>query len=161
MRKHLILAAALFPALLTAQSTLTLSGPANVRPGQVAALALTLTAPVAPVGVQWTIAIPPALGAAVVSSSVADKTLHSEAGKSLLVGMNATPIAIGEVAKYSITILPTTTPGVYQVSLSGLIAADALGDEMPISSGAVYEVTVLTDAVLPPSEISVSIEEAL
>lgn len=161
MCKHLILAAAIFPALLAAQSTLTLSGPANVRPGQSATLALTLTAPVAPVGLQWTVAFPPALGTATVSSSVADKTLHSEAGKSLLIGLNTTPIAAGAVAQYALTVPPTATPGVYQVGLSGLIAADALGDVIPIVSGAVYEVTVLTDAVLPPSEISVSIEEAL
>jgi len=145
---------------LSAQ-TLTVTGPPTVKLGQPLALTLTLAAPVAPVGLQWSVAVPLALGAATVSSTVADKTLHSQAGKSLLIGLNTTPIAAGTVAQYALTVPPTAAPGVYQVSLSGLIAADALGDEMPVTSGAVYEVMVQPDVVFPPSEISVSIEEAL
>lgn len=137
-----------------AQSTLTLSGPANIRPGQNATVTLTLTAPGAkPAGLQWTATIPAAVGgpgtAAIgASATAAGKTLYrsTDGAVHLLVGLNANTMATGEVARYTLTVPAGAAKGLYQIPLSGLIAADTVGDVQPLTSGAAYSIRVLSRA---------------
>lgn len=139
----LVLSLVVFLPLCVAQ-TLTLTGPTNVRPGQTADVTATLTGTGA-VGLQWFVAIPAPLGAATATTPVSDKTLHrsTDGTINLLVGLNVTPIAPGAVARYALAIPANAPKGIYQMPLTGLLAANADGEAITLTSGAAYTLRVL------------------
>ena len=157
----------LYPALLAAQ-TLTLTGPANVRPGQTADVTATLAGTGA-VGLQWSVAIPPQLGNATATTPLSDKTLHrsTDGTLHLLVGLNVTPIAPGVVAKYALSIPANAPKGVYQMPLTGLLAADANGDAITLTSGPAYSLRVLArsdlngDGLTNGADLTLMIDQVL
>lgn len=136
-------------AALAAQTTLTLSGPATARPGQSIDLVLSLAAPgPRPAGLQWTLELPAGATAAAQAGAAAvaaEKTLYcsEQATLCLLVALNQTTMAPGEVGKYTVTVPSTAAKGLYQIPLSGVMAASAQAVAQPIASGPVYEIRVL------------------
>lgn len=138
-----------FACSLGAQNTLTLTGPSTTRPGSDVELVLSLAAPEArPAGLQWSLELPPNVQAVVAPGAAAvaaEKTLHcTTAGTMcLLVALNDTTIAPGEVARYTLAVPLDAAKGLYQIPLSGLVAGSAAAIVQPIAAGAAYEIRVL------------------
>lgn len=128
-----------------AAQTLTLTGPTNVRPGQSVAIDLALGGSAAPVGLQWSLAMPAGITATATAGAGLGtaKTLHCQAPICLAVGLNVTPIVPGVVARYSVQVAPTAAKGVYQLPLTGLLAANADGEAIVLTSGPAYSLRVL------------------
>lgn len=158
-----------------AAQTLTLSGPATVRPGQALPLTLTLSTPSpGPAGLQWSLAIPAVLGGpgtatAGAAAIAAQKTLYraDDGVIHLLVGPNTVALAPGVVAQYALTVPAGSVKGLQQLPLTGLLAANALGESVPIASGALYEVRILArsdingDGSTTEADVTLMIDQAL
>jgi len=152
---RLSLLALALPALLAAQSVLTVTGTPIVRPGQTVTATLGLTSTVAnPVaGIQWTIGIPTGYTATAVigtAGTAAAKTLYCTADKSkcLIAGANQNAIANGPVAGYTIPVPARTAAGLVQLPLSGLEAGGSIGLAVPLVSGPAFSFRVAAKADL-------------
>ncbi len=132
-----------------AQTTITLSGPVSVRPGQSVEIVTTLSTTALPAGLQWSMSVPAPLSVTSAmtgtSSVAAEKTLYqSDDGIThILVGMNINSIAPGPVAKHTISVPASASKGSYSIQLSGLVAGDANGDEIVLTTGTNYSLLVL------------------
>lgn len=152
-----------------AAQTLTLTGPATVRPGQSVTLDLTLSGTAAPVGLQWSLAMPagmtatPTAGAALGTS----KTLHCQTPICLAVGLNVTPIPTGAVARYAVQVAANTARGLYQMPVTDALAANADGEAMTVTLGAAYALRVLArsdlngDGLTNGADLTLMIDQVL
>jgi hypothetical protein len=140
----------LFPVLLSAQVTMTLTGPATAKAGS--SVTVTLSASGTPdtgaAGLQWKVNYPASsytatnvVGAQAVAAS---KGLVCTSDKSLclLYGLNATVLANGEMAVYTLSIPANAPPGPVTVGLTGLVAASPTGVSIPVTAGAAYVLTI-------------------
>jgi hypothetical protein len=127
---------------------LTLTGPALVPPGQPVRLGLEFDPQGASVAaLQWTLALPTGVSASVVSGPAAiaaGKTVSCNGSTCIAYGLNATAIGSGTVAYADLT---PTTPGRWDVPLSGLAAATPGGQPAPLLSGLLYGLWVRPWAV--------------
>jgi len=146
---RILLISIALPALLAAQSTLTVTGTPIVRPGQTVTATLGLTsAPANPVSaIMWSIGVPTGYTATAAigsSGSAATKTLYCTADKlkCLIAGANQTAIANGPVAVYTIPVPATATAGLVQLPLSGLDAGSGNGVVVPLVSGPAFSFRV-------------------
>ena len=131
-------------------ATLTLTGPATVRPGQQITLSLGEVATGGnPAGVQWAITLPgsgwTASATAGAATTAVSKTLfcNSVGTFCLIVGLNPNTIANGPVAQYVVSVPANATTGTAQIPLSNLLSGNADGIFIPATSGPTYSVTVL------------------
>jgi hypothetical protein len=138
------------PALLAAQSTLTITGPVNSKPGRTVAVSLNLTSTTANpvVGIQWDTALLAGWTATVVNGPVSvtaakDLTCTPTNLVCIVDGLNQNVIANGVVAAYTVSIPATALAGLVSIPLTNLVASDAIGLEVPLVSGPVYSVRVI------------------
>jgi hypothetical protein len=150
MKRLLLLVAAMacWMPLAIAQTMLTLTGPATVRPGQTIELELTTAGSGEPAGLQWTLTLPAGFTAQTAAGSAAqagEKTLYCSEDDSLclVVGLNSNTIPNGKLARYAVLFAPETAKGQYALPLSGLVAGTAMAILAPVTSGPVYEIRVL------------------
>lgn len=165
----IILFAILISALtMSAQNAiLSLSGGATVRPGQTHTLSVVLGGNVNVSGVQFNVASSATIkGDIGVQASAVGKNLNCTANfsKCIVIGMNATPIAAGEVARLTFTAPASGTVG---VTLSGALATDPTGTVVPVSVGTEFLVAVLRpedlneDGKLDAADVQVATDQAL
>lgn len=150
MRRVLLSVAAMacLMPLAIAQTTLTLTGPTTVRPGQTIELELATGGSPEPAGLQWTLTLPAGFTAQAAAGSAAqagEKTLYCSEDVSLclVVGLNPNTIPNGKLARYAVTVAPDTAKGQYALHLSGLVAGSAKAILAPVNSGSLYEIRVL------------------
>lgn len=159
----------LIPALiLSAQNTtLSLSGGATVRPGQTHTLSVLLGGNSNVSGVQFNVASSVTIkGDIGPQASAASKGLHCTANfsKCIVIGMNATPIVGGEVARLTFT---APAAGTVSVTLSGALATDPTGTAVPVSVGTEFLVAVLRpedlneDGKLDAADVQVATDQVL
>jgi len=160
-----------FSAMMLAQSTLTLTGPATAKQGSTITLSLNSAGVTAsgPVGVQWTLTPPSGftvtLANAGVASVAASKQIACNAAKllCLIYGLNQNVIADGQVASLIIPIPVSATPGPASFALSGLFAGDKTGASMTITSGPTYSIIVLSradingDGIIDPTDVALMV----
>jgi hypothetical protein len=135
-----------FAALAFGQ-TLTLTGPATLRPGAIVPVVLTLANPPANLAaLQWTLTLPCGTVTAVAgaASNLAGKTLYCNASSTtcLTAGIGTNLYATGAVATYSWTVPAFAVPGRVAISLAGLVGATLAGDNAPLT-GAEYNTLIL------------------
>jgi hypothetical protein len=132
------------------QTTLTLTGPATARPGDVISVNMTLVNVSQDLAaLQWT-AVPPSgyvtsVVAGAASNAVA-KTLYCGLPASnicLTVGINNTTYTQGVVAIYSLTVPATALPGTVAFPLSGTMGATLVGNASLVAPGTPYMFSVL------------------
>ena len=136
----------------SAQTSLTVSGPATARPGTAVNLSLTLSGNTS-VALSWTLKPPTGyteVGAIGAAGTAANKTLYctTDATLCLLVGatpaaLNNTAIAPGVIATYAVQVPGSAAAGSASFPLSGLMAVDAAGSSVSITSGPGFSLTVL------------------
>jgi hypothetical protein len=107
-----LLLALLFAGLVPAQTTVTLTGPVNTRPGATVVLSVQLggvTAP-GPAGLQWTVIFPPSPWTATVTPGAAAQAASKDIlvctadnSTCVLIGYNVTSMDNGSVAQYTLT----------------------------------------------------------
>lgn len=131
--------------------TLTLAGPATVRPGETITVNVnaTLAAPPSSLAAtQWSITVPAGYIASAVAgaaSTAAGKTLYCNDASTtcLTVGINTNVYAVGVVAVYTLTIPSSAAPGMVTIPLSGVVGATLAGDAAALTAGAAYSFTIL------------------
>jgi hypothetical protein len=143
---------------LKAQATLTLTGPANVTPGATATLSATLSGVT---GTQFTafqmsLTLPPGITLGTVTASPAGiavgKGSYCGPAICLELGMtNATPPVLsnnpmvdGQALSLQLVVSPTATAGVVAIPLVNLLGASVAGEPIPLVSGPVYSLRVLS-----------------
>ena len=147
---RLLLIALLALPLTAQQATLTMTGPATVRPGATINANLSLSSPGSNLaGLQWSVSLPvgyTATASAGAASTAAGKTLYCNPAASLCltVGVNQSLYAAGVVATYQIAIPSSAPAGSVTIPLSGLVAASLDAQNIPITAGPTYSVTVLS-----------------
>lgn len=143
-------------AIASAQTTLTLSGPATARPGQTINLTLALagSTPTGPAALQWSLTTPAGFSVTsateAAAATAASKTLNCTAARTLclLYGMNANVIGNGGAVALSVSVPAAASPGAAALPLAGVLASTAAGAGMVISAGTAYSVTILARADL-------------
>lgn len=149
MKKLLLLATLFLTSGLSAQVTLTLTGPATARPGNAVTVNLTGAMSGSPVALQWTVGLPTGFTATAsigAAGTAAAKTLSCSANATLCLeyGLNTTVIGNGTLAAYTVTIPANATPGAGAFPLSGLLAVNAAGTTVTSASGPAYSLTILS-----------------
>lgn len=152
MRSLILLALA---GALSAQTTLTLTGPPSARPGKTVNLVLSHVAGAnAPTAIQWTLGTPAgytATAAVGAGAQNAGKWLYCDAAWSLCLEVGAGPtgqlndttISSGVLGTYTITVPQSTQPGTVQFSLNSLLAVDGTGSALSASAGQPYSLNIL------------------
>ena len=138
------------------QVTLTLTGPATARQGQIVPLSLGSTGATAngPAGLQWTLTPPSGFAitgsAAGTQGTAAGKAVSCNAANTLclLFGLNQNVIANGQAATLTVQVPANATPGAASFGLTGLVAGDKIGIAMTATAGTAYSLTVLSRADL-------------
>jgi hypothetical protein len=138
-------------AFAQASTTLTLTGPATVRPGSTVQLLLSANGATdtGAAGFQWTINFPSGYTATATpgaAATAAGKTIlacTADNSLCLLLGMNTTAIPGGAIANYAVKVPLSAAPSPAPFSLSGLIAVNPTGDVIPTAAGTPYAPIVL------------------
>lgn len=132
-----LLAASLF-AQTSAPTAITLTGPATARAGQTVMLALSAAgaANSGAAALQWALSLPPGYTATVTGGTAdPDKTATCTATGSVCVlwALDATIMGNGPIASIALKVPATATPGPVSLALSGLVASDATGSNLPLA----------------------------
>lgn len=136
---------------LYAQTVISQTGPATVKPGGILTVNLqgqggTDTGAAA---FQWTVAMPSGYTATVQpgpAATAGNKTVQCTADAisvCLLYGVNATVIGNGVLATYTVHVPANATPGPATFTLSGLVGASSSGTAISTAAGTPYTVTVV------------------
>lgn len=149
---YLLSCVTVFAAGLVAQVTVSIGGPASVRPGQQIPITVSIAGD-APAGVQWSVTLPAGWSGPVVAGSAAaaaaKRVYCNPAGLVCMVlGSNANAIGAGEIAKYAIAVPAAAAPGPASIALFGLLAATADGTVIGTTNGGLYNITVLAKSDL-------------
>lgn len=137
---------------LSAQVTLTLSGPSTAKQGSTVNLTLGSVGATAngPAGLQWTLTPPSGFTvsstAAGAQATAAGKQIACGVASCIAYGINQNVIANGAVASLTVQIPANATPGPASFSLSGLVAGDRNGGVMSATAGVPYSIVVLARA---------------
>jgi hypothetical protein len=155
MRFALLLTLSMVAA--AAQTTLTLTGPATLIPGQTATLTLSLAGSSGTNTTALEFGFAPPTG--VTISSVAPAAASTAAGKNplcntttpantkcILVGqslatppvLSNTPYSDGAVATVSVAVASTVTAGATSIPLNNLVAANTAAGNVPLTGGTAY-----------------------
>lgn len=142
---------------IAAQPSLTVTGPANVQPGQTVTLNVSLAGSAGQniSGLQWTAT--PASGGSLASTTLGaagtatGKGLYCSTNNQTCVepGLSSSnvitnqPMADGVVATVSLAVAPTAT-GTIQVPLTGLFGVSTTGLNVAMTGGAAYAIAVLS-----------------
>jgi hypothetical protein len=168
------------PGTTTTTTALTLTGPASVTAGQPVTLTLSIsgTASTLLAGLQWSLAVPPGItsGSPSVALSGPDSALGLGVfcGTSICLetGFNGTvvvdnPLVDGALAVFLANVPASVAPGNYAFALSGLVGASTVGAAVPLVSGSVYSLQVLSrcdlngDGSVNVTDIQMALNQAL
>jgi len=156
--------------------TLSLTGPATVKPGAAVTLNVNLSGSAGKnlAGLQWTLANPiatPVTPSNGTASTAANKTvtcaLVGTNHNCLSVGLNITAFADGQVAALQMTVPLAATPGNVTQTLSGLIAADSLANELIPTAGPAITIKILSpcdlnsDGAVDMADLNAAIPQVL
>lgn len=170
--RRLAILSILCAAMLSAQ-TLTLTGPARVRPGTTVPVTLTLAVPPPSLAAtQWTLTLPSGYTATAIAGAAtmaAEKILYCrpDATLCLTVAAGANLYAGGVVATYQMTVPANAPAGNVTVPLLGIIGSALDGSSAPLGSGIPFAFAVLArtdlngDGVTDKVDLNLMIQEVL